>query len=48
MIPTRFHPKKPGDGPVEVDPDVLAWTGRYIQVLVNRRVPLPDGGVWFR
>ena len=26
---------------------VLAFTGRYIQVLVNRRVPLPGGGVWF-
>ena len=31
----------------DVDPDALAWTGRYIQVLVNRRVPLPGGGVWF-
>ena len=26
---------------------VIPWTGRYIQVLVNRRVPLPGGGVWF-
>ena len=31
----------------DVDPDALAWTGRYIQVLVNRRVPLPGGGIWF-
>ena len=31
----------------DVDPDALAWTGRYIQALVNRRVPLPSGGVWF-
>ena len=31
----------------DVDADALAWTGRYIQVLVNRRVPLPGGGVWF-
>ena len=31
----------------DVDPDALPWTGRYIQVLVNRRVPLPGGGVWF-
>lgn len=31
----------------DADPDALAWTGRYIQVLVNRRVPLPGGGVWF-
>ena len=31
----------------DVDPDALAWTGRYIQALVNRRVPLPGGGVWF-
>lgn len=35
------------DADVDVDPDALAWTGRYIQVLVNRRVPLPGGGVWF-
>ena len=28
-------------------PDALARTGRYIQVLGNRRVPLPGGGVWF-
>ena len=31
------------DGP----PDVIPWTGRYIQVLLNRRVPLPGGGLWF-
>ena len=31
----------------DVDPDALAWTGRYIQALVNRRVPLPGGGIWF-
>ena len=31
----------------DVDPDALAWTGRYIEVLVNRRVPLPGGGIWF-
>ena len=35
------------DADVDVDPDEVAWTGRYIQVLVNRRVPLPGGGVWF-
>ena len=31
----------------DVDPDALAWTGRYIQALVKRRAPLPGGGVWF-
>ena len=31
----------------DAETGVLAFTGRYIQVLVNRRVPLPGGGVWF-
>ena len=31
----------------DAETGVLAFTGRYIQALVNRRVPLPGGGVWF-